>query len=298
MTRKLDYGTGNFGRTALAALVVFLAVSARSVPAGPVTVEGNLVLVETATLQAVLDRGLIISLVRKSDGREMVRSSADEQQALQLVYLKGEAVPLGNEVEDRFQCIQINDNLAHVRVESWYGDGLIAVSTDSTTGDLVVEPGGYASRPALRACRWLLAGIMPGLELVAPFFQGIRLPLEDPLISGTRWHWPFSWEAGLAILQGEGGGFWVCCRDTRYRYKSLQVGVPGDARGLGLETDAYGPVDNNLSAGGLAWRINVYQGGWEVPAAAYRDWLGRAYGLENKALPPWVKEVRLALSWV
>ncbi|HUU27559.1 MAG TPA: DUF6259 domain-containing protein [archaeon] len=301
MVPKFAAGIRNFSLMTGIALLVVLAFSTRSALAdsgGPVKAEGSLVLVETRTLKAVLDRGLIISLVRKSDGRELIKSSADKQQAVQLVYPRGEAVSLGSEIEDRFNCLQINDNLTHVRIESWYGDAVISISTDTATGDLIIEPSGYASRPGLRACRWLLSGIAPGLELVAPFYQGIRMPMEDPLVNNTHWGWPFSWEAGLAILQGEKGGLWIHCQDSRYRYKSLQVGIPGDARCLGFETDAYGTIDNNLSAGGLAWRINVYEGGWEVPAARYRDWLTRAYGLENEVRPQWVKDVRLALSWV
>jgi hypothetical protein len=64
-----------------------------------------------------------------------------------------------------------------------------------------------------------------------------------------------------------------------------------------LETEAYGPLDSNLAAGGLAWRINVYTGDWQVPAGTYRDWLRRAYGLDKAARPDWVKDLRLAISW-
>ena len=291
----------NSGELTIIALGLLLAISINSAladSASLVKAEGNLVRVETHTLKAVIDRGLLISLVRKSDGQELIKSSAEKKQALQLIYPKGETVSLGSEIEDQFKYFQINDNLAHVRIESWYGDAVISISTDKKTGDLIIEPSGYASRPGLKACRWLLTGIDPGLELVAPIFQGIRLPLEDPHLNNTHWHWPVSWEAGLVILQGDKGGLWVHCQDQRYRYKSLQVGIPGDARCLGFETDAYGPLDNNLSAGGLAWRINVYEGGWEVPAAHYRDWLSLAYGLENKVWPQWVKDIKLALSWL
>jgi len=298
--RKLVSGIRNIGKMAVIVLAAVLAVSINSalaVSGSLVKVEGNQLQVETRTLKAVIDRGLIISLVRKSDSRELIKSQADDKPALQLIYPKGEAVSLGHEPGDRCKTIQINNNLAHVRIESWYGDAVISVSTDTTSGDLVIDPSGYASRPGLRACRWLLTGIDPALELVAPFFQGMRMPLEDPLINNTHWAWPHFWEAGLAILQGEKGGLWVHCQDSRFRYKSLQVGIPGDARCLGFETEAYGPLDNSLGAGGLTWRINVYEGGWEVPASSYRDWLGRAYGLENKTRPQWVKNITLALSW-
>ncbi|MHC4521306.1 MAG: DUF6259 domain-containing protein, partial [Planctomycetota bacterium] len=61
----------------------------------------------------------------------------------------------------------------------------------------------------------------------------------------------------------------------------------------------YGPIDDNLSAGGLAWRINVFAGDWHEPATAYRKWLWEAYDLEVERVrrAPWVRDVRFAVSW-
>ena len=111
------------------------------------------------------------------------------------------------------------------------------------------------------------------LELVAPLFQGVRLKLDDPLLRESRWAWPASWEAGFAILQSKAGGFWIHAQDSNYRYKALRTGTKSDPFALCFDTEAYGPVDNNLSAGGLEWRINVFDGDWKIPAGQYRDWL-------------------------
>ncbi len=88
-------------------------------------------------------------------------------------------------------------------------------------------------------------------------------------------------------------------QDNRYRYKALYVGTAKDARRLGFDTQAYGPVDNNLSAGGLTWRINVFGKDWHEPAERYRQWLWQAYDLkaEQSRRAPWVRDVRLAVSW-
>jgi Domain of unknown function (DUF6259) len=288
------------GRMILFSLILTCAFFSGSYTAAvqPVVVRGDKVIVETATLSAELDMGLLVSIVRKSDGRKLISCSGDDQSALQLIYSGGETVPLGGEIGDKVTCIQLNDNLAHVRIESWYGDAVIAVSTDRATGDLIVEPSGYSSRPGQRACRWLLTGFGSSLELVVPVFQGLHIPLDDPLVAGTHWRWPVGWEAGLAMLQSQSGGVWVHCRDTEYRFKALQIGIPDNPLCLGLETDAYGPLDNNLSSGGLAWRINVYDGDWREPAARYRDWMSEAYNMRDRQWPEWVEKIKLALSWV
>lgn len=261
------------------------------------SVTGRQITVDTCSLTAIIDGGLITSLVRKSDGRELIRCRADAMSPLHLAYTSGESVPLGGSPDDTVQCLRLSDSQAEVRLGSWHGDGVIAISEDRTSGDLLIQASAYASRPGLRACRWMLAGIEPELELIAPFWQGVRLPLEDPLVRDTFWRWPQQWEAGLAILHGKDGGLWVHCRDDRYRYKNLKVGTKDHPRCLGLETEAYGPLEPNLAAGGLTWRINVYGGDWQVPAHQYRQWLGRAYGLADRDHPEWVRDLRLAVSW-
>lgn len=260
-----------------------------------ITIESNRIHAVTRTLAASFERGALIELKRLADGRVLLQAAAEGQAPLQLIYPGQETVPLCGAPGDRVTCLPISERCAEVRFEAWNGDGVLSISEDSETGDLVVESSGSTSRPGLRACRWALTGIAPGLELVAPFWQGVRLPLEDPLIRNTSWPWPFRWEAGLAILQDQDGGFWIHCQDDRYRYKSLQVGTAEEARLLALDSEVYGPLHGSLSAGGIAWRINVHQGDWQEPASRYRTWLEQAY--RPLPRPDWLPQVRLALSW-
>lgn len=280
----------------LCALTILCSVSRVQAQEG-LRVEGDKVLVETQTLKAVLDKGSLTSLIRKADGKEFIDPEQVDALALKLVYPGDEAISLGEAPNDLVTCLQINDHRADIRLESWYGDAVISVDYDPVSGDLLIEPSGYASRPGLRACRWMVSGLIQELELVAPFYQGIQLPLEDPLIHNQRWGWPNRWEAGLAILLGEQGGFWVHCQDNRYRYKSLQVGSEDYPRSLGFDTEPYGPLDDKLGAGNLVWRINVFEGDWEVPAARYRDWFEEAYDMKDVQRPDWVGDLKLALSW-
>jgi len=262
-----------------------------------IKVEGNQIHVDTCTLKATFEAGTLIFLMRKRDGRVFIQSNMAGHMPLRLVYPGQEPVSIGGEQGDQVICLPVSDHHAEIRFNSWNGDGVLSISEDQETGDMIVEPSGYASRPGLRSCRWTLTGIDKELELIAPFFQGIWLPLGDPLIRNYHWDWPHRWEAGMAILQGNDGGLWLHCQDNRYRYKALHVGSQDDPQCLSLDTEAYGPLDNNLSAGGLAWRINVYDGDWQVPATQYRNWLSQAYGLDRAKRPDWLKDVRLALSW-
>jgi len=254
--------------------------------------------IETTTLTAIIERGYLLSLRSRATGREFIDAAAASGMALQLVYASGEVVGF-DEGPVSATVHQLSDTRAEIRLHGWDADGVIVVSECPDTGDLLIEPSGYSSRPGVLACRWTLAGLAESLELVAPFFQGIKLPLDDPLIANSYWNWPISWEAGLAILQGEQEGCWVHAQDTLYRYKALQVGSHSCPRSLGFDTQAYGPLDDNLAAGGITWRINVYQGDWRVPATAYRDWLWQAYHLQPRAAArkPWLRDITLAVSW-
>ncbi|HEY3343210.1 MAG TPA: DUF6259 domain-containing protein, partial [Anaerolineae bacterium] len=263
-----------------------------------ISINGNRISIDTRTLSAVIESGILVALSRKSDGRVLMHTGAETHAPVELVYAGQERVQLGRETGDRISNLRVSDQRAEVRIESWNGDAIIAISEDPVTGELVIEPSAYASRPGLRACRWPLLGIDASLKLVAPFWQGIRLALNDPLIHNSHFPWPFEWQAGLAILQaGDGGGFWVHCQDAHYRYKAMHIGSAEEADSLYFDTESYGPLDQSLGTGGLAWRINVYEGEWQVPAKQYRDWLAGAYHPERTPRPDWLPELRFAISW-
>ena len=263
-------------------------------------IEDGRILIETRTLHAVMDKGFLVSLKSKATGEEFIHGvDTAKSAALQLLYRSDETVDISETEFGSITTRKVSDLTAEIIFHSWDGDGILTVSANPESGDVMIEPSAYSSRPGVRACRWNLAGLRRDLDLVAPFFQGVRLKMEDALVRDTRWNWPMFWEAGMAILQSSYGGFWIHCRDDRYRYKALRVGPKPDPFSLGLDSEAYGPVDESLGAGGIAWRINVFQGDWKVPAAQYRDWLWSAYGLqrEEAGRRPWIHDVRFALSW-
>jgi hypothetical protein len=254
------------------------------------------IIADTRLLRAVFERGFLMELTAKADGRRWVSAEAPAGCALQLVYVNQGTVDVVGALAGDIQALRLSDTAAEFRFTGWDADGVLAIREDVESGELLVEPSAYSSRASVQAVRWRLPGAADGVRLVAPFFQGVRLPLGDAVLQ-RRWAWPMFWEAGLAIFEGAGaeGGFWVHCRDTHYRYKALHIaaGEPG------FETEAYGPLDASLGAGGLVWRLGTFAGDWHVPAGAYRDWLWSAYGLSRQEAlrRPWQNEVRFAVSW-
>jgi len=262
-------------------------------------ITGSRVKVRTGAMETILDSGRLSSLKNRHTGEEYLEESGEVGRTLELVYPHEEKVEIGASNLGETVVRQVSPLRAELLYQSYQGDGVITISVCPQTQDLLIEPSAYSSRPGVRACRWNIRGIRPDLKLVAPFFQGIKLPLSDKLIDDSHWTWPMSWEAGLAIFQSRSSGFWIHTRDNRYRYKALQIGGNDGPGTLGFDTEAYGPIDDNLAAGGLAWRINVFEGDWKIPAGIYRKWLWEAYRLdrEERARRDWIRRIRMAISW-
>jgi hypothetical protein len=263
-------------------------------------VQGHKIIIQTRTQSAVIEKGLLTSLISKKTSEQFIKGvEVDKSAALQLIYRRNETISVDESKFGNIVTRQISPLRAEIVFHSWDGDGVISVSVEPESGDILIEPSAYSSRPGVLGCRWNMAGVRDDLQLVAPFFQGIKLKLDDPLIANTHWDWPLYWEAALAILQSNKGGFWIHTQDNRYRYKALQVGSREQKNRLGFDTQAYGPIDDNLSAGGLIWRINVFEGNWEDPAELYRGWLWDAYNLqaEEQKRQAWTRDVKFAVSW-
>ena len=265
-----------------------------------VRVTDNKILIDTISLTAAIEKGIITSLKDKASGEEFIeKPDTTYFRALQLLYRNNELININEEKFGSTVTRQLSEQRAEILFNSWDGDGVLSISVDDITGDLIIEPSAYSSRQGVLACRWNISGIKPALDLVAPFFQGVKLKLDDPLLKNSRWGWPFQWEAGLAIFQSKEGGFWIHTQDSRYRFKALQTGTASDAFVIGLDSEAYGPIDDNLSAGGICWRINTYRGDWKVPAEKYRQWYWKAYNLEaeEQLRQKWIRDVKFAISW-
>ena len=271
-----------------------------SLKGSTVRIENDKVLVETSALSAIFRNGFLLSLKSKTSGEEYIEPFDEKEfSSLQLVYPNTETLNFNERLATMIRLNPVSEKRVEIVFHSWNGDGVISIYTDDETDDLIIEPSAFSSRPGVLACRWNIPGIKSDMKLVAPFFQGIKMDLTDPLLIDSRWPWPMYWEAGLAILLSQQGGFFIHTQDTQYRYKALKVGDKKVRNMLGLDTEVYGPIDNNLSAGGICWRINVFDGDWQVPARKYRNWLWEAYELKKQESlrKEWTKNIRFAISW-
>lgn len=92
-----------------------------------ITVERKRIIVETRTLRAVIERGVVTEIRGKPDGKCCLRPDRGAADVpLELIYIGPEAVSLGGNPGDRVTNLRINDTRAELRVEAWNGDGVAA----------------------------------------------------------------------------------------------------------------------------------------------------------------------------
>ena len=111
------------------------------------------------------------------------------------------------------------------------------------------------------------------------------------------YHYPKgSWQAQLAIVESEGGGFYLRSTDTTFKFKNLFYKNYTDKFGLTITTQNQAPWDTLTSAKSVTWRLNTYAGDWCVPAQIYRDWMEGAFDpWRLSEIPPWVSNINLVV---
>ena len=92
----------------------------------------------TSTLTATLTNGLLTSLKSKISGEEFIAAfDTGSFSALQILYPASELTDISISNFGKLTINQISDQKAEIILHSWHGDGVISVSADDETGDLI-----------------------------------------------------------------------------------------------------------------------------------------------------------------
>lgn len=154
-------------------------------------VNDNTVKAVTKTLTATIKDGLITELTSTANNKQYINiADISKYSGLSLVYSNNRTVNVSNGMQSEVKCFKINDYCVEFRIHSWHGDGIILISEDIETGDLIIEPSAFSGQKGVRSVKWSLPGIEQSLKLIAPIYQGINMNIDDPLISGGRYAWP------------------------------------------------------------------------------------------------------------
>jgi hypothetical protein len=263
------------------------------------TVLGNTVSILSDRFSARIENGRLTELTDRS-GRRLIETSRSVPVApLEMLTDSGGVYEIGLGDSAEIETVPAGPFAAEIHIADWEADAVIRVELDPQDGDLLISPSVLTLRKGVAGVRWNLAGIAENLDLVAPFYQGIRMNHADPLITGRHFHWPIAWQASLAILQGKDSGLCISCRETGFKYRAIEVGHGKNRHALCFVAENTGPWNDLQAAGGLTWRLSVHGGRWEEAAGDYKAWLWKAWGLERmrSVKPDWMWDVSLAVSW-
>ena len=175
------------------------------------------------------------------------------------------------------------------------------IAVDENTGDLLIEQNGISDTAGVYGIQWGCGNLdIRNLDLILPARGGQIIDAEYP-VPYTSFKYPGvwkdgSWEAQLAILQGQSGGFYVHSTDETFQFKVLHFEKDIESFALGFETQNQAPFDALTSAKSVTWRLNTYAGDWRVPAKHYRDWMERTFKpWRLDEMPTWVQEIGLVV---
>ena len=257
--------------------------------------------VESTTTIVEFKQDRIVSIRDARSGEEFLDPALQQGvPGFELLHQNGKTSPLGvHPLAHQVHTTLLTGQIAEMVVNDWECDVSTRITIDEPTGDILIEPSAWTMQGGIAGLGLNVAGIRTDLQLVGPFQQGIRLPMDHPQMKGKYALWPSDWEAGFLVFENGQSEFSIQAWDSHFLFKGVRIGHEANSQVAQFLTLAPGPLENNRCVGNLCWRISAYQGDWTVPVKRYRDWYWQAYHLEEAAQqrPDWLEDIRLAVSW-
>ena len=171
----------------------------------------------------------------------------------------------------------------------------LRIAIDPGTQDLVIHQSGTLESGGLVSVMWGCGYLnSQQVDVILPA-NGGQIINAFTEFSERDFRYLKEWEAQLAILQGEGGGFFVRSTDATFRFKEVRYMRNAEHFGISFRTDNFAPFHDKNEITWITWRLNAYRGDWQVPALYYRNWMESAF--QPKQPPAWVKDIELVLNY-
>ena len=167
------------------------------------------------------------------------------------------------------------------------------IGIDAETSDLLIRQKAVSETGGIERVMWGFANLSETVvDVIAPVLGGLILTQSD------RYHYPIKWQTPLVILQGHHGGCFIRSDDTQYRFKSLEYRPEGESFFLNFWEVPHAPFEAVKQITTATWRLNAYQGDWQVPALAYRQWMHKALKpVDRTDMPAWVNDIELMIIY-
>ena len=260
-----------------------------------ITIDGETTYVETDGYKVQFDRGVITHLHNKLTGEtytlpfDINRNPGFRAETGILGRHHSVWARHAHTVETR----KIDSDNAEIVFRRDGNEIRLLIGIDSDTDELLIGGKGVSDRSGIYGMQWGIENLnISNLRLIIP---SERRQIVDAA-SGVKYRnfrYPsYYWEAQLAIIEAERGGFYVRGTDKTFQFKNLNYQSDGDSFGLGFQTHNHAPWETLTSAQSVTWRLNTYAGDWCIPAQIHRDWMEEAFDpwkLSN--MPAWINDI-------
>ena len=287
----------------LAKITLLILLLAGSVVAA-ITIDGDIVHVETDSYAVRFDKGVMTYIHNKHTDETYTHLYPQGRRGwtgllFNSHFWKGENVSTsGGSGAKLVSATLVTPLKAELLYHQGGTDIRLCLAIDSTTNDLLIDMEGVSDTAGVFAMQWGLGYLdIENLSVIVPLEGGRSIDPTAPRF----YHWytypSSSWEAQLAIAQGEQGGFYVRNTDNTFQYKSFQYDRLDDGVALNFGTFNQAPFDSHTTGQSKKWRFNTYAGDWRVPARIYRDWMEQAFKPRRLSdMPAWVEDITLVVG--
>lgn len=263
--------------------------------AANITIDGDIIYVETNNYKVQFDYGVITYLHNKL---------TDETYTLPLertreifVAIMGKNYEFKDRHSQTVETHKINADTAEVLFQKGGNEIRLVVAIDPNTDDLLISGDCVADTPGVYAIQWAIDNLnIANLRLIIP---SKRLQVIDnalPIDHREVLYPSDSWEAQLAIVESKYGGFYLRSKDTTFQFKNLVYQRHQTKFGLNFRTQNQAPWDMLTTATSVTWRLNTYTGDWCVPAQMHRDWMEGTFDPWRLSdVASWVSDIGLVV---
>ena len=265
-----------------------------------ITIDGEIVHVETDNYEVQFDRGVITYIHNKLTAEIYTLPYGNlSGKRGQTGILRTET---GRDVNPRelllTEAKQHSAVEAEIRFEQGGNAVLLFIAIDPDTGELLIKQEGIWDGVDVYGVQWGLGNLnVRNLQLLLPA-QGGQVIDATSTITSRDFNYPGSWEAQLAIIQGEQGGFYVRGTDDTFQFKRLDCQKDSESLALGFQTHNQAPWDTLTTAKSVVWRLNTYAGDWRVPTQIHRDWMEKTFTPWRLSdMPVWVQDIGLVIMY-
>ena len=247
-----------------------------------ITIVGETVHVETDNYEVQFDRGVITYIHNKHTDTTYTLSGEGRRGWTGLLrhrhFWREENISTSSHRTTLVSATRITPLKADLLFRQDETDIYLFIEIDPVTDDLLINMEGVSDTPGIVGMQWGCGYLdIQNLSVIAPVDGGRVLDATSPYQYHPYPSSGWGWEAQLAIVQGEHGGFYVRNTDNTFQFKRLIFNRLDNGAALHFGTYNQAPFDSYKTGQSQMWRFNTYAGDWRVPARRYRDWMEHAF---------------------